>query len=228
MFEISLEKNSEGFESFKNFLLGDRLSFLKGEAMRESNRITLALLDRDILFERSPLENTLSLKDNLPLFKVYYPSDLSSRESGRFGKTILFPKGELMICYSRFFKNESLAKRDWIINEIPYTTINTILRLTEHAASQDLQLKGHTVLYKNRKILGEETFYNSSSVLFDCQIHLNWEQNSWDLYNSYCSEFKSIYEKGSLLQLLNVSEEHFLEVFIEELEHLECFIDIIE
>lgn len=229
MLEISLKKDLEGFEIFKNFLLEDRISFLKG-FRKECDVMSLVLLDRDIVFERFPSfeENILTFKDNLPWFKLYYPPTLSSREMGRYGKPILFPKGELVVTHFRSFRGESLAKRDWIINEVPYALINTILKLTGYEEYKNVQLEGHTVLYKGKKILGEETFYNSSSVLFDCQIHLNWTQNCQDIYNKYCSKFKSIYDKGSLLQLLNVPEDQFLKIFIEELKSIEYFIDIIK
>lgn len=229
MLKISLKEGEEGFEVLKNSLIEDRESFLENNFIKNrKNIISLILLDRNVIFERIPEKSNFFIKNNIFWIRAQYPSALSSSHAGRYEKPVLFPKGELLVSYSRSFTTESLAKRDWIINEIPYALINSILKLKGNEEYKNIQLKGRTVLYKNKKVLGEETFYNSSSVFFDCQIHLDWNQESWNLYNKYCSEFKSVYEKGNLLSLLNISKEKFLEVFISELENLEFFIKIME
>ncbi len=229
MLRISLEKGEEGFEILKNSLIEDRESFLENNFIKNrKDIITLILLDRNVIFERVPEKSSSFIKDNIFWIKAQYPAVLSSSLAGRYEKPSLFPKGEFLISYFRSFTSESLAKRDWIINEIPYALINSILKLKGNEEYKNIQLRGHTVLYKNKKVLAEETFYNSSSVFFDCQIHLDWNQESWDIYDKYCSEFKSAYEKGNLLSLLNISREEFLKVFISELENLEYFIKIME
>lgn len=224
---VDILTGEDSFLIFKNEMIFTSRASITGE-FPSANQCIPVLLDRDVLIERTP-----DVSEEIPnyqgsgatLLRLPFPASMSSENQCRYGKKILFPAGELVIIRERTFAQESLPCREWIMREVPYALLMSIYDIQGNL--ENTRLENLTVLYKNKKVLAEETFYNKTSVIFRGQIHLNWDERVFDLYNRFCSRYKSVYEKGSLLQELNVSLEEFLEVFKKNFSKLEEIISIL-
>lgn len=224
---IDVLAGEDAFLSFKERMFSTSKTSVARELL-SVNQCILVLLDRDVLVERTPdiLEEIPNYQGcGATLLRIPFPASMSSENQCRYGKKILFPAGELVVIRERAFAQESIPCREWIVREVPYVLLMSIYDIQGNL--ENTRLENLTVLYRNKKVLAEETFYNKTSVIFRGQIHLNWDERVFDLYNRFCSRYKSVYEKGSLLQELNVSLEEFLEIFKKNFSKLEEIISIL-
>lgn len=217
----------EAFEVFKKeMLLSSTYAALSQGNV--SNKCIPVVLDRDVLFERTPdvKEEIPNYKDSgVYLLRLPFPSSLSSETRGRYGKKILFPRGDLVIMRTRVFEQESLPQKEWITKEIPYALLMSIYDLKGDLAGAGVE--DSTVFYNGKKVLAEETFYDRRTAIFRGHIHLKWDEHSQSIYERFCSRYPSLYEKGSLLDDLSISLETFLSVFSKNLVKLEEIISIL-